>query len=99
MKEESDDDYNTKAFGFVIESQKRKVKLGIDGCKKGESGIGVRVEKEKGVKEKGEQRKQIRQKCLKKTKAKQNKNKSWTSNTCKIKETDSLDNMGVTLKY
>ena len=35
VKEESDDDNSAKTFDFVIESQKREVKLGKQGCKKG----------------------------------------------------------------
>ena len=31
----SDDDNKAKAFDFVIESQKREVKLEKEGCKKG----------------------------------------------------------------
>ena len=54
MKEVSDDDNKAKAFDFVIESQKREVKLEKEGCKKGkENDRSVREWKEKGVKEKG----------------------------------------------
>ena len=50
----SDDDNKAKAFDFVIESQKREVKLEKEGCKKGkENDRSVREWKEKGVKEKG----------------------------------------------
>ena len=49
VKEKSDDNNNAKAFDFVIESQKREVKLGK--CKKGESDKSVREGKEKEVKE------------------------------------------------
>ena len=82
-KEESDDDNNAKAFHFVLESQKRKVKLGIEGCKKGESDKIVTKEKEKGVRgnggfmraEEGRQT-EIEEK---------NRNNSWSSNTQKMK--------------
>ena len=54
MKEESDDDNKTKALDFVIESQKREVKLEKEVCKKGEENDrSVRKGKEKGVKRKG----------------------------------------------
>ena len=49
VKEKSDDNNNAKAFDFVIESQKREVKLGK--CKKGESDKSVREGKEKELKE------------------------------------------------
>ena len=46
LKEESENDNKVKAFDFVIESQKREVKLGKVGCKKGEeSDKSVREEK------------------------------------------------------
>ena len=51
VKEKSDGNNNAKAFDFVIESQKREVKLGKERCKKGESDKSVREGKEKGVKE------------------------------------------------
>ena len=82
-KEESDDDNNAKAFHFVLESQKRKVKLGIEGSKKVESDKIVTEEKEKGVRGNGgfmrvEEGKQteIEEK---------NRNNSWSSNTQKMK--------------
>ena len=37
VKGKANDDNNARAFYFTIESQKKKVKLGIEGCKKGES--------------------------------------------------------------
>ena len=45
MKELSDHDNNTKAFHFVIENQKRGVKLGKEGRKKGESNKSAREAK------------------------------------------------------
>ena len=53
VKEKADDDNSAKAFDFVTESQKREVKLGKEGCKKGEGDKSVRKGKEKGVKENG----------------------------------------------
>ena len=48
LKEESDHDNNAKTFNFVRESQKREVKLGIEGCKKGDkSDKCVREEKKR----------------------------------------------------
>ena len=87
VKEESDDDNNTKAFDFVIDSQKREVKFGKEGCKKGESDKSVREVNEKEIKENGgfmrteeENPTEI---------SEENRNKSWNSNAHKIKETDS----------
>ena len=53
VKEKADDDNSAKAFDFVTESQKREVKLGKEGCKKGEDDKSVRKGKEKGVKGNG----------------------------------------------
>ena len=94
MKKESKDDSSAKAFDFVIESQKREVKLGKEGCKKGEDDKSVRERKKKRGKENGGF---IRAKEANQTEiSEENRNKSWSSNTQKIKETDSVDNMGVT---
>ena len=95
LKEESDDDNEAKAFDFAIESQKSEVKVEKNGCKKGEeSDKSVREGKEKWGKETGgfmraeeENLTQI---------SEENRNISWSSNTEKIKEASSLDNMGVT---
>ena len=94
MKKESEDDSSAKAFDFVIESQKREVNLGKEGCKKGEDDESVRERKKKRGKENGGF---IRAKEANQTEiSEENRNKSWSSNTQKIKETDSVDNMGVT---
>ena len=53
MKEDSDDDNNTKTFDFVIVRKKSEVTIGIKGHKKEESEKSVREEKEKGVKRNG----------------------------------------------
>ena len=83
-QEESDDDNNAKAFHFVSESQKREVKLGIEGCsKKGESGKNVREEEEKGVRGNGDF---MRAEQGKLTEIEEkNRNNSWSSNTQKMK--------------
>ena len=70
-------------------------KLGKKGCKKGEeSDKSVREGKEKGVKEIGGF-KRADEEILTEI-SKENRNKSWRSNIEKIKEANSLDNMGVT---
>ena len=93
LNKESDDD-KAKAFDFVIESQKSEVKVGKKGCnKKGEeSHKRVRQGKEKELKEtRGFIRPQ--QENLKDINE-ENRNLSWSSNIEKIKEANSLDNMG-----
>ena len=98
LTEESDDDNKAKAFDFVIESQKSEVKVGKKECnKKGEeSDKRVREVKEKGVKEtRGFMRPE--QENLKDI-YEENRNLSWSSNTEKIKEANSYDNMGVTIR-
>ena len=50
VKNELDNHNNTKAFHFVTEQQNRKVKLGIEEHKNGESNESVREENEKKVK-------------------------------------------------
>ena len=93
IKEESDDDNNANAFDLVTETHKGEVKLG-KGCKKGDSDKSVTEEKDKGVKE---NRGFLRAKEENQTEISgENRNKTWSSNIHKIKETDSPDNMGVT---
>ena len=95
MTEESDDDNKAKAFDFVIESQKSEVKVGKKGCKKGEeSDWSVREGKEKGMKETGGFMRAVEENLTEISE--ENGNISWSSNTEKIKEVNSLDNMGVT---
>ena len=50
VKDELDDHNNSKAFHFVIERQNRKVKLGIEEYKNGESKESLRKENEKEAK-------------------------------------------------
>ena len=92
-KQESDDDNKAKAFDF--ESQKSEVKVGKKRCKKGEeSGRSVREGKEKGVKE-TESFMMAEEENLTEI-SEDNKKISWSSNTEKNKEANSLDNTGVT---
>ena len=92
-KQESDDDNKAKAFDF--ESQKSEVKVGKKRCKKGEeSGRSVREGKEKGVKE-TESFMRAEEENLTEI-SEDNKKISWSSNTEKNKEANSLDNTGVT---
>ena len=94
IKEGSDDDNNANAFDLVIETHKGEVKLGKEGCKKGDSDKSVTEEKDKGMKE---NRSFLRAKEENQTEISgENRNKTWSSNIHKIKETDSPDNMGVT---
>ena len=94
MKEESDDDNRAKAFDFVIESQS-DVKVGKKGHKKGEENDkSVREGKEKGVKETGGFMR-VEEENLTEI-SEENRNISWSSNTEKIKEANSLNNMGAT---
>ena len=97
MKEESFWKHFEKYFDFVIESQKNEIKLGKKACKKAEEiDKSVREGKEKGVKETGGfVRAESEKENLTET-SEENRNKSWSSNTEKIKEANSQDNMGVT---
>ena len=93
LKEDSDIDNNTKAFDFLIEIMKRKVKFEIEEYKKGETEESVR-EENKRVKENGcfirvEEENQTEM-------SKKSRNSSWSSNTHKIEEADCQENMGVT---
>ena len=81
LKEDSDIDNNTKAFDFLIEIMKRKVKFEIEEYKKGETEESVR-EENKRVKENGcfirvEEENQTEM-------SKKSRNSSWSSNTHKI---------------
>ena len=98
LNKESDDDSKAKAFDFVIGSQKSEIKVGKKGCnKKGEeSDKKVREGKEKEVKEtRGFMKPE--EENLKKI-SEENRNLSWSSNTEKIKEANSYDNMGVKIR-
>ena len=97
LKEESFWKHFEKYFDFVIESQISEIKLGKKACKKGEQiDKSVREGKEKGVKETGGfVRAESEKENLTET-SEENRNKSWSSNTEKIKEANSQDNMGVT---
>ena len=93
----SDDD-KAKAFDFVIESQKSEVTVGKKGFnKKGEkSDKRVREGKEKGVKETRDFMRPEQENL--KDISEENRNLSGSSNTETIKEANSLDNMGVTIR-
>ena len=95
LNKESDDD-KAKAFDFVIESQKSEVKVGKKGCnkKREESDKSVREGQEKRVKEIGSFIMALEENLTEISE--ENRNISWSSNTEKIKEANSLDNMGVT---
>ena len=98
LNKESDDDSKAKVFDLVIESQKSEIKVGKKGCnKKGEeSDKKVREGKDKEVKEtRGFMKPE--QEDLKEI-SEENRNVSWSSNTEKIKEANSYDNMGVTIR-
>ena len=94
VKDELDDHDNTKAFDFVIKRQNRKVKLGIEEHKNGESKESAREENEKeeakgscGFKRAEEENQ---------TEASESNNKSWSSNPQNRKETNPQDNKEVT---
>ena len=83
VKEESGDDNNPELLNFVIESQKREVKLALEGSKKGESDKCVRKENEKEMRANGgfmriekEKQTQIEE---------ESRSNSWSSNILKIK--------------
>ena len=83
VKEESGDDNNPELLDFVIESQKREVKLVLEGSKKGESDKCVRKENEKGMRANGgfmriekEKQTQIEE---------ESRSNSWSSDILKIK--------------
>ena len=93
VNDELDDHDNTKAFHFVIERQNRKVKLGREEHKNGESNESVREENEKETKgscgfKKAEEKNQ--------TEASRSSNKSGSSNHQNRKETNPQDNKEVT---
>ena len=95
LKEESDDNNKAKAFDFVIESQKNEIQVGTKGFKEEEeSDKSVREGKQKGVEETGGFMRAEEENLTEKSE--ENRNISWSSNTEKMKEANSLDNMGVT---
>ena len=98
VKENSDDDKNTKAFGFqssALENKKREVKLGIKGDEEGESEESVREEeKEKEVKGNGDFKRAVEENQAELSE--ESRSKSWSSSTQKIKQTDFQDNARAT---
>ena len=95
LKEESDDNNKAKAFDFVIESQKNEIQVGTKGFKEEEeSDKSVREGKQEGVEETGGFMRAEEENLTEKSE--ENRNISWSSNTEKMKEANSLDNMGVT---
>ena len=90
VKEESDDDDNTKAFDFVIERMNREFMLGIEEHKKGESNESVGEENGKEAQRScGFNRAEEENKT---EASKENSNKNWSSNT----QTDPQDNKEIT---
>ena len=95
MKEESDNDNEAQAFDFVMESQKSEVKVGKKESKKvEESDKSVREGKEKGMKETGGFMGANEENLTERSE--ENRHISWSSNTEKTEEANSLYNMGVT---
>ena len=93
IKDELDNHDNTKAFHLVIERQNRKVKLGIEEHKNGESNRSVKEENEKEAKGSCGFK---RPKEEDQTEASGSSNKNWSSNPHSRKETNPQDNKEVT---